>query len=138
MGKIKPKAAKLEKPNMPTDNRKANKVKRSQRRDYLEYFHAHGHECLECGTRANIEAHHVVPQDNRTVVPFCSYCHRLHNKNGALIVEYDDGNGNTPFSVLKGYCMHHGTKSAEFRAKWNDKKLLEIANKLYKEYEINA
>lgn len=140
MAKIKPKSAKLEKPNMPIDNRKANKVKRSQHRDYLEYFHAHGHECLECGTRANIEAHHVVPQDNRTVVPLCSYCHRGDNRDNCFICEDDNGvPGNAPFAVVKGYYLHRGTRSAEFREKWTDEKLLEIADGLYAEYQkINA
>ena len=133
MGKLKPKAAKLEKPNMPTDNRKANKVKRSQHRDYLEYFHAQGHECLECGTRVNIEAHHVVSQDNRTVVPFCSYCHRGDDRQGRVFANYEPLQNFV--NTIKGYYLHRGTRSAEFMEKWTDEKLLKIADELYEEYQ---
>lgn len=136
MAKLKPKAAKLEKPNMPTDNRKADKVKRSQHREYLEYFHVQGHACLECGTKANIEAHHVVPQDNRTITPFCTFCHRGDERQGRKIL--NNMQYNTKMDVAKGYYLHRGTRSAEFSEKWTDEKLLEIADELYKEYDLNA
>jgi len=117
------------------DNRKKDKVKRGDHKKYMAWFHKQGFECLECGTKYNIEADHIDPQDDRTVVPFCSYCHRGDNKNNCYIDDSSEKPGNTPFAVSKGYYRTRGTRTAEFKAKWSDEILLKIAANIYKRFE---
>ena len=133
--KLQPKQAKLKKNFTHTDNRKADKVKRGDHKDYLQWLKHQPLQCLECGTLHNIELHHVDSQDDRTVVPFCSYCHRGDERQKRII--YDTVHGNALASVLKGFYLHRGTRSAEFRKKWTDEILLTIAKKLYEQYTQN-
>ena len=116
--KLQPKKAKLEKVYNHIDNRKADKITRNDHRDYLKSFHEQGHKCLVCG-HWQIEAHHIDPKDNRTIVPLCAYHHR-----GAY---YDENN---PFHE-KGFYAHRGTRSAEFRLKYPDEYLMTIARGLF-------
>lgn len=130
--KLKPKAAKLEKQNLPTKKNK-NKVKRSDHRNYLEYFHQQGHKCIVCGTDKNIEAHHCVPSDNRTIVSLCSYCHRGDEREGRRIQA--GAYRNTRAIVGKGYFCHRGSESKAFRHNFPDEYLMQIARQNYLEYK---
>jgi hypothetical protein len=131
----------LVKQNMPTYNRKTDKVTREHYREHLDWMGNQDLCCLECGTRQNLELHHPVPQDNRTVVPFCSYCHRgeekniVDNKRGRAIKSPEDKGyesllhkpSNGTFAVTLGYSLHNRTRSGEFNKKWNMDELLKTA-----------
>lgn len=134
--KLKQKQAKLQKTFTHVDNRKKDKVKRGDYKEYVAWFHEQPLQCLECGTLYDIEADHINPQDDRTIVPFCSYCHRGDNLRGRKFLILPVGNANNTFDfVTVGYYRTRGTRTAEFKAKWSDEVLLKIAERLYQEYK---
>jgi hypothetical protein len=119
--KLKQKAAKLEKMNLPGKKNKI-KVKRGDHKDYVKWFHDQKFSCIECTSRQT-EAHHIVPSDDRTIVPICPYHHR-----GAYFIKDNKEHE-------KGFYLHRGTRSKEFREKFPDKKLMQLAKGLYKDYQ---
>ena len=119
--KLQPKKAKLEKNYTHVDNRKAEKVTREDYREYLKHFHEQKHPCLVCG-HIPTEAHHIDPQDNRTVVPICAWHHR-----GFGVAPEGEG----------GYFLHRGMRSAEFKRDYPESTMREIAKELFDEYKHN-
>jgi hypothetical protein len=140
------KKADLKKPNMPVDTRKFGNVKRGDHRDYLSWFHNQCFTCLECSSPF-IEADHINPQDDRTVVPFCSYCHRGDERQGRPVLapsgatkerfealHLGDMPRNTYHFVTKGFYRTRGTRMAEFKKRWPDDVLLKIAQSYHQKY----
>lgn len=127
------KQAKLEKNFTHHDNREKKGFKDAK---YLEWFHQQGFRCLECETPHFIEAHHVHRPDDRTVVPFCSYCHRGdENQNRPIVKPYFSlALRNSTTSVIKGYFLHRGTESHAFSIVHPDSMLLQKARELYNSY----
>lgn len=134
--KTQPKKEPLKKHFTHVDNRKQGKVKRSDHKEYVEWLKQQPLECLECGSLHSTELHHVDPQDSRTCVVFCSYCHRgdLRDKRH-IINDKSQPVANCLNYVTKGYYLHRGTKSKVFKSKWSDDILLKIAERLYSEYK---
>lgn len=116
--KLQPKKAKLEKNYTHVDNRKAEKVTREDYREYLKHFHTQKHSCIVCGKQP-AEAHHVIPQDNRTIVPICAWHHR-----GFGVAPEGEG----------GFFLHRGMRSKEFREAYPDEYMLQRAREFYNEY----
>lgn len=122
------------------DNRKNSRITKKHFREHLVWMGNLPLRCLECGTMHNIELHHMIPQDNRTVVPFCSYCHRgdLKDSREILIKEYFppvNGFSNFKNIVIEGYYMHRGTESARFNRKWDEEILFVISNAYLEEHK---
>lgn len=145
--KIVGKRVDLKKPNLPVDNRKSGKVKRGDYRDYLLWFHSQPLKCLECGSPF-FEADHINPQDDRTVVPFCSYCHRGDERENRHILSPSSSSRerfnalhlsssprNTFHFVTKGFYRTRGTRTSEFKERWPDDVLLKIAAGYYRQYQ---